>query len=162
MEILDRLQKFFSVSSKGNGDRDPTDVVDILTEEYQNLIRLARQITSHAERAPYPFVAQLLQRIALEKQKSASALKDKILHLGGRPEEPDLKLHSGKNHWARIVQDLKDQKDLEDRLIDDASRLALKSPEITELLRQIVTGESSHRETLQDLAARADPQANQS
>ena len=162
MEILDRLQKFFSAPSKGNGNREPTVVVAILNEDYQNLNRLASQIISHAERAPYPFVAQLLQRIAREKQKSASALKSKILHLGGKPEESDLKLHSGKNHWARIVQDIKDQKELETNLIEDASRLAVESPEITDLLRQIVSGEVSHRETLQDLVARADPQANQS
>ncbi len=162
MKILDRLQKLFRAPSKGNGNSEPSDVVAILNEDYQILNRLARQIISHAERAPYPFVAQLLQRIALEKQKSAGALKSKILHLGGKPEESDLKLHSGKNHWARIAQDIKDQKELEVRLIENASLLAVESPEITDLLRQIVSGEISHRETLQDLGARADPQADQS
>jgi bacterioferritin (cytochrome b1) len=161
MEILNRLQKFFSRHSKGNGDRELIDVVDILIEHYQNLIRLAKQITAHAERAPYPHVAQHLRQISLEQQNSANALKEKILYLGGNPQEANLELRSGKNHWARILQDIKDQKELENQLSADASRLALESPEITDLLRRIVAGEVVHRETLQDLIARADPQANQ-
>lgn len=161
MEILNRLQKFFSTHSKGNGDRELIDVVDILIEHYQNLIRLAKQITAHAERAPYPHVAQHLRQISLEQQNSANALKEKILYLGGNPQEANLELRSGKNHWARILQDIKDQKELENQLSADASRLALESPEITDLLRRIVAEEVVHRETLQDLVARADPQANQ-
>ncbi len=160
MEILIRLQKFFS-RQKGNGDRELIDVVDILIKHCQNLIRLAKQITAHAERAPYPHVAQLLRQISLEQQNSANALKEKILYLGGNPQEANLELRSGKNHWARILQDIKDQKELENQLSADAFRLALESPEITDLLRRIVAGEVVHRETLQDLVARADPQANQ-
>ena len=161
MEILNRLQKFFSRHLKGNGDRELIDVVNILIEHRQNLIRLAKQITVHAERAPYPHVAQHLRQISLEQQNSANALKEKILYLGGNPQEANLELRSGKNHWARILQDIKDQKELENQLSADASRLALESPEITDLLRRIVAGEVVHRETLQDLVARADPQANQ-
>jgi len=160
MEILIRLQKFFS-RQKGNGDRELIGVVDILIEHCQNLIRLAKQITAHAERAPYPHVAQLLRQISLEQQNSANALKEKILYLGGNPQEANLELRSGKNHWARILQDIKDQKELENQLSADASRLALKSPEITDLLRRIIAEGMVHRETLQDLVARADPQANQ-
>ncbi len=161
MEILNRLQKFFSRHLKGNGDRELIEVVDILIKHCQNLIRLAKQITAHAERAPYPHVAQLLRQISLEQQNSANALKEKILYLGGNPQEANLKLRSGKNHWARILQDIKDQKELETQLSADASRLAVESPEITDLLRRIVAGGVVHRETLQDLVARADPQANQ-
>ncbi len=160
MEILIRLQKFFS-RQKGNGDRELIDVVDILIKHCQNLIRLAKQITAHAERAPYPHVAQHLRQISQEQQNSANALKEKILYFGGNPLEANLELRSGKNHWARILQDIKDQKELENQLSADASRLALESPEITDLLRRIVAGEVVHRETLQDLVARADPQANQ-
>ena len=160
MEVLIRLQKFFS-RQKGNGDRELNDVVNILIAHCQNLIRLAKQITAHAERAPYPHVAQHLRQISQEQQNSANALKEKILYLGGNPQEANLELRSGKNHWARILQDIKDQKELENQLSADASRLALESPEITDLLRRIVAGEVVHRETLQDLVARADPQANQ-
>ena len=160
MEILNRLQKFLS-RQNGNDDRELIDVVDILIEHYQNLICLAKQIIAHAERAPYPHVAQHLRQISLEQQNSANTLKEKILYLGGNPKETNLELRSGKNHWARILQDIKDQKELENQLSADASRLALKSPEITDLLRRVVAGEVVHRETLQDLVARADPQANQ-
>lgn len=160
MEILNRLQKFLS-RQNGNDDRELIDVVDILIEHYQNLICLAKQIIAHAERAPYPHVAQHLRQISLEQQNSANTLKEKILYLGGNPQETNLELRSGKNHWARILQDIKDQKELENQLSADASRLALKSPEITDLLRRVVAGEVVHRETLQDLVARADPQANQ-
>ncbi|MFQ5852680.1 MAG: ferritin-like domain-containing protein [Candidatus Binatia bacterium] len=159
--ILNRLQKLLKAASNGDSDRKPPDVVDILNEDYQNLMRLAEQIRVHAERAPYPYVAQRLHQISLEKQKNASSLKEKIIDLGGKPKDLRLDIHSGKNHWARIVQDIKDQKELENRFLDDAFRLALELPEISDLLDKIVAGEVVHKETLQDLVARADPQADQ-
>ncbi len=74
----------------------------------------------------------------------------------------DLDLHSGKNHWARMVKDIEDEKELEDLFLDDALRLGSESPEISDLLRRLVAGKAFHREALQDLVVKADPQAFQS
>ncbi len=162
MGIWNRVRSLFGASSKRNGDREPLDVIGTLIEDYHHLRRLARQIEAHAESAPYPYMTERLKQIALEKDKEAGVLRESIIKLGGNPKEVQLDLHSGKNHWARMVQDIEDEKELEDRFLDDALRLGSEAPEIGDLLRQLVAGKAFHRDALQDLVVKADPQAYQS
>jgi len=162
MGIWNRVRSLFSASFKRNGDRGPLDVIGTLMDDYHQLRRLARQIDTHAQRAPYPYMTERLKQIALEKDAQAGLLKERIIKLGGQPNEVELDLHSGKNHWARMVQDIEDEKELEDRFLDDALRLGSESPEIGDLLRQLIAGKAFHREALQDLVVKADPQAFQS
>ena len=61
-----------------------------------------------------------------------------------------------------MVQEIEEETELEDRFLDDALRLGSGSPEISDLLRQLVAGKAFHREALQDLVIKADPQAFQS
>jgi hypothetical protein len=51
---------------------------EALNTIYNRLLHLATQIESHAQLAPYPHVAQRLQRIATEKRASAQQLKKAI------------------------------------------------------------------------------------
>lgn len=162
MGIWNRVKSLFGAISKRNGDRELLDVVGTLIDDYHHLRRLARQIEAHAESAPYPYITERLKQIALEKDEEAGVLRERIIKLGGQPKEVELDLHSGKNHWARMVQDIADEKELEDRFLDDALRLGSESPEISDLLRQLVAGKAFHREALQDLVIKADPQAYQS
>jgi len=162
MGIWNRVRSIFGASSKRNGDREPLDVIGTLIEDYHHLRRLARQIEAHAESAPYPYITERLKQIALEKDKEAGVLSERIITLGGQPKEVELDLHSGKNHWARMVKDIEDEKELENRLLDDALRLGSEAPEISDLLRQLVAGKAFHREALQDIVVKADPQAFQS
>ncbi len=162
MGIWNRVRSLFGASSKRNGDRETLDVIGTLIDDYHGLRRLARQIEAHAESAPYPYITERLKQIALEKDEEAGVLSERIIKLGGQPNEVGLDLHSGKNHWARMVQDIEDEKELEDRFLDDALRLGSEAPEIGDLLRQLVAGKAFHREALQDLIVKADPQAFQS
>ena len=162
MGIWNRIRNLFGASSKRNGYREPLDVIGTLMDDYHHLRRLARQIDAHAESAPYPYMTERLKKIAREKDAEAAVLKERVIKLGGQPNELELDLHSGKNHWARMVQDIEDEKELEDQFLDDALRLGSKSPEIGDLLRQLVAGKAFHREALQDLVVKADPQASQS
>jgi len=162
MGIWNRIRSLFGASSKRNGHREPLDLIGTLIDDYHHLRRLARQIEAHAERAPYPYMTERLKQIAIEKDEEAGVLKERIIKLGGQPKEVELDLHSGKNHWARMVQDIEDEKELEDRFLDDALRLGSEAPEIGDLLRQLVAGKAFHREALQDLVVKADPQAYQS
>jgi hypothetical protein len=59
-----------------------------------------------------------------------------------------------------MVRDLEDQKAFETNLLDQAVSLASDAPEISNLLREIALAQVSHKETLLDLVARADPQAD--
>ena len=162
MGIWNRVRSLFGASSKRNGNREPLGVIGTLMDDYHHLRRLARQIDAHAKSAPYPYITERLKQIAREKDTEAGVLKERIIKLGGQPGELELDLHSGKNHWARMVQDIEDEKELEDQFLDDALRLGSESPEIGDLLRQLVAGKAFHREALQDLVAKADPQASQS
>jgi len=162
VELLKKMRAIFKPASRENGKPDLLDPVQALRAGYHDLCRLAEQIQSHAERAPYPHVANRLRQIASEKRISAGILREKILNLGAAPEEPKLNLKSGKNHWERMVQDLDDQKALETDLSERAFRLAEQAPEISDFLRAVVAAQLPHKEALLDLIARADPQADQS
>jgi hypothetical protein len=133
----------------------------LLTDNYRGVAHLARQIKRHADHAPYVFVTERLRQIASEKEKSLATLGESIERLGGRATTSDPSVPSGRNHWERLSQDLDDQKQLEAQMIDDGSHLALDAPEYGDLLHQLATVETRHKEVLSDLLAKADPQADQ-
>lgn len=78
-KLVKTLQAIFQSWNRRSDAHDP---VGILKIDYRDQLRLSEQIHAHAERAPYPHVAQRLRQIALEKRKSADVLKEKILSLG--------------------------------------------------------------------------------
>ena len=161
-QLCDRLHALLRPASAKNGKGRLLGPADTLISGYRYLRRLTEQIKAHAERAPYPHVAERLRRIASEKQRAVGVLKEKILAMGYDFEEPHAAPKSGKNHWERMVQDLEDQKSLEAFLLERATLLADDAPEIGDLLSRIVADQGAHRDILLDLVARADPQAEQS
>lgn len=162
LELLKKLQSVFKSASAEDGKPKIRDPVKIMRESYHDLLRLAEQINAHAERAPYPHVAQRLQQIALEKRESLTLLGEKILNLRGKLDEPQLRLKSGNNHWERISRDIEDQKAMQNKLLEQSILLAEDALEISDLLKRIGAVELSHKERLLDIVMRADPQAYQS
>jgi len=161
MTFLNPLEWIRNRAPKGGRRRKPADVVEALTENYQDLLRLARQIRSHAAMAPYPAVKERLNRMAEEKEERAAVLKEKIGGLGATVAEEPSELYAGRNLWERMARDLAEQKDLEDRLFGDLLFLEV-SPELGNVLGGIIEGEKAHREILTELLVKADPQATQS
>lgn len=160
--VLQILRQVLRLGHLSNGKEGPLALLNVLLASYYRLSRLARQLEEYAARAPYPHVAERLRRLSSEKQRSAHLLKGKIESLNGEintdaPPESS----AGKNHWERMTQGLKQQKDLEDFLTVHSMRLAEEAPQIADLLGNLVTMEAGHRRILQELAARADPQADQ-
>jgi len=151
-----------SGQSEKNGRLRVSESLKLLQESYRDLCRLANQIEAHAQRAPYPYVADCLRKMAQEKHHTATALKERILSKGGDFKDSELELKSGKNHWERMVRDLEDQRALETTLLERAFRLAEEFPDISDLLKNIALAQASHKETLINLLARSDPQAHQS
>ena len=161
MKFLNLLKKLWNQPPKGPRPRMRIDSVTALVKDYQDLRRLARQVRAHAEIAPYAYINQRMSQIALEKEDSASRLKEKIFYLGGQVmEDPINDFYTGKNHWSRLLQDIEDQKELEDRLVEDVIFVGQESREIGDLLREIAAEEAAHRGAFKDLLAKADPQAN--
>lgn len=160
--FCDKLLGILRPTPGRNGKSRLVGSVNVLTAGYYDLRRLAEQIRSHADRAPYPHVAVRLRQIAQEKEKAIGALKDKLLSLGAPVGEAATEPKSGKNHWERMVRDLEDQKGLEAFFLEHAARVADEAPEIAAFLNKIVAEQLPHKEILLDLVARADPQAEQS
>jgi rubrerythrin len=151
----------FTAAFAGNDLSQNRDPRDALLHSFRDLSNLARQISAHADKAPYPHVAATLRRIAAEKQSSADLLREKILGFVSSPDEIPREIQSGKNHWERLAKDLNDQTAVENRLLQRTALLNENYPETAELLRQIADSHRKHRKVLLDLIARADPQAEQ-
>lgn len=160
-QLVKKVREKIGLGPARDGRPGPFDPALALAKNYGELLRLARQIESHAEKAPYPHVAEKLRRIAREKQELASAMREKLAPWQNTTAEPPSTVKSGKNHWERMVQDLEDQRALDEGLIEAGSVLAARNPELSRVLRDIVAAQAAHREEFLDLIARADPQAHQ-
>jgi hypothetical protein len=161
--MLEFLKRLCSLSRCGrqNGEAERSDPIDVVKRSYRRLCALARQLDDHAEKAPYPQFAARLRQMAAEKRASAGRLRERIVRLGAAVDEPSREVRSARNHWERVVQDLQDQKALETDFFDQATLLGDERPELAELLSEVAASQHPHTDTLLDLVARADPQANQ-
>jgi hypothetical protein len=128
---------------------------------YQQNSRLAEQIESHADLAPYPQVAERLRRIADEKRDVGARLRQIIEDLHGSIREAAQRPATGKNHWQRLSRDLEDQRALDDLLARYEFTLIPQIPGGSEFLDEIKRIHDRHRQSLTRLIAVADPQASQ-
>ena len=144
------------------GRRRHNDVRTALAGDYAELLRLAGQIRAHGALAPYAYVRDQLSQMAQGKEERAALLRAKVAPLGDIGADQAAEPYVGRNHWERMVRDLEEQRDLEDQLVSDLIFAEEKSPEIGELLREIIAGERADREVLAEMLAKADPQATQS
>lgn len=160
-QLAKRVRDRIGLISQRNGRPRPVDPTLALAKNYDELLRLAQQIESHAEKAPYPHVAEKLRRIAREKRELAGSMKEKLAAWERNAGEPASAVKSGKNHWERMVLDLDDQKALEEGLIQLGDAVAEHDPQLSRMLRDIAVAQNPHKEDFLDLIARADPQAHQ-
>jgi hypothetical protein len=130
-----------------------------LLESYREEVRLARQMREHAELAPHQAGAQGLRMVAEEQDRLVQLLGDKIIALGGETNAPAGPSKGGKNHWARVVQDLADNVALGRHYNERAIYYDPAFPEVAELFRTLEQGKNRISALLRDLAVRADPHA---
>lgn len=160
-QLLKKVREKIGLGPARDGRPGPSDPALALAKNYGELLRLARQIESHAEKAPYPHIADKLRRIAREKRELAAVMREKLAAWETTIAEPPSAVKSGINHWERMNQDLEDQRALDEECIQAGSALATSNPELDRVLRDIVAAQASHKEEFLDLIARADPQAHQ-
>lgn len=147
---------------RGSGDDGRSmEPLDVLLLVHQQILRLAQQIQSHAELAPYPQVAKRLNRIAVEKRDISNRLKEIIVNLHGSIRERWQPPATGKNHWQRLIRDLEDQEALDDLLSQYKFGLIRQVPDVADFLQDLKSIHERHRDSLVQLIAVADPQANQ-
>jgi hypothetical protein len=127
---------------------------------HELLLRLAAQLESHAHQAPYPQDAARLRLMASQKHDSALKVKSFIESLGGKTTSFTSDPKSGRNHWQRLSVDLKDQTALDSLLMEMEIR-TVEDTRLKPILEDLKRVQTSHRRTLGDLLAVADPQAYQ-
>ncbi|MEX0803046.1 MAG: hypothetical protein WD688_06985 [Candidatus Binatia bacterium] len=160
IQICKKLKNFFFPEPGHDNYARSAAPVDGLIGAYELISKLVSQIESHASRAPYPHVAQQLRRIAAEKHDSARKIKSIIENLGEQTTPIASEPAPGKNHWERLNFDLQNQMMLDNLLLRLESN-AGEIPQLAEILRELKIGQKSHRRSLSNLLALADPQANQ-
>lgn len=160
-QLAQRILAKFKPGAVGNSQDRGADPEHALARSYQNLLRLAAQIESHGEKAPYPHVALQLRQIAREKHEIAEMMKHRLVGAREPAAGIDAAIRSGKNHWERMVRDLEDHKSLDEELSRVADLWAERNPETTRLVREIIALQRPHKDKLLDLIVRADPQAYQ-
>lgn len=159
--LFKKLEELLLPERQANNGGRYLEPMDALRLIHQRISHLAQQIESHAETAPYPQVAERLRRIANEKWNSSNRLKQIIERAHGSIPEQLQFSGTGKNHWQRLIRDLEEQKELDDLLSRHEFALSRRLPEITDFLQELKTMDDSHRQSLTQLIAVADPQAAQ-
>jgi hypothetical protein len=156
------LKKFgeLLLPERTSDDRD-LEPLEALRLIHQENSRLADQIESHAELAPYTQVAQRLRRIADEKRDIGERLRKIAEDLHGSIRAAPQRPATGKNHWQRLIRDLEDQRALDDLLDRYKFTLIPEIPGGSEFLDEMKRIQDRHRQSLIRLIAVADPQANQ-
>ena len=159
--LLRKLQEYLLPERSSDGIAEYAEPVDVLLAVHQRISRLAEQIKSHAELAPYPQTAEQLRQIAQEKHEIGHRLGRLIETVYGLTPNGSLPPVSGKNHWQRLIRDLEDQRDVDNVLARYEFTLIPEVPGIPDFLDRIKILHNRHRKTLIELIALADPQASQ-
>ena len=158
--IYESVKNFFFPERSDSNHRRFETSVERLALAYELISKLANQIEVHAASAPYPHIRHTLHGIATQKFDSAKKLETLLQKLGEKPRLPVGEPKTGQNHWERLNLDLQDQIVLDDFLFTLELK-AGETPEITRVIQELRNGQRSHRQSLSDLIAIADPQANQ-
>jgi hypothetical protein len=159
--LLQKLGKLLVPERMSDNRTRDVEPLEALLLVYQENARLAEQIESHAELAPYPQVAERLRRIADEKRDIGNRLRKVIEDLQGSIRVAVQRPATNKNHWQRLIRDLEDQRKLDDLVARYEFTLIPQLPGGSEFLDEIKRIHDRHRQSLVRLVAIADPQANQ-
>lgn len=139
--------------------KDTRDLLDELLASYRAETRLARQIRTHAEKAPHQAGAHSLRAVAEEQERLIRLLFDKIVALGGTPADETGVVKTGKNHWTRVVYDLEDNQELERRYNEQAIYWDPEVPDAAAFFSTLQREKVRLNMMLRDIALRADPHA---
>jgi chromosome segregation ATPase len=140
-------------------EKDPRRLLPELLASYREEYRLAQQIREHANRAPHQAGARQLRAIADEQDRVVQMLRDELAALNGEVQGAVGPIKEGKNHWARVVQDLEDSQALRQHYNEQAIFWEPDFPRTVTLYRMLEREKSRINTLLRDVAIRADPHA---
>src|SRR5262249_5878834 len=149
--LLDRMARIVG------GDAGQHEALAALGECYVACRHRAAALHEHAQSAPQAASTAALEQLAREEEAQAQQLRDALQAaqlapptLGAAPTGG-----SGRNHWARIVEDLEAHRQAQQQYRILAMRFAESAPERAALFATLCEQEHAHCEWLRDLIARA-------
>ncbi len=133
--------------------------LEILSEEYIEKSENVIKFTDYAAHMTYPQFRENLLRIANEEQGDVHWLAKHITASGGDIPQISFSPRPGKNDWERLLMALEKKKRHVSDRVDRFVQLQRIDPEIGEELRRMRHEEEIHREQIQAMVMRSDPQA---
>lgn len=150
MELLEKISQ--SLTQKG---RLLTQLATI-TGRMQGL---ADRLTRHGEACVYPQMKAKIEEVAAAVKVHAKTLNAILSDNRIWARLPEMPAHQGINNWERISGDLVELGRLNSDLNQHAVRWLSADADISERLRNVADEQIALIDTLQEIAARSDPQA---
>jgi len=132
----------------------------LLSREYTDKMKDARQYRLHAEQTRYNHFRAQLERIADEEEKHAQWLLDRIIALGGAIPQVTSEPEDARNTWEDLGLDLLEEKRHQWNLTDQLPIIERTDPATAQILRRIFEEESNHRTAITHMLMRSDPIAD--
>jgi len=136
------------------------EILALLSREYADKMKDARQYRLHAEQMRYNHFRAQLERIADEEEKHAQWLLERIIALGGAIPQVTSEPEDARNTWEDLGLDLLEEKRHQWDLTDQLPIIERTDPATAEILRRIFEEESNHRTAITHMLMRSDPIAD--
>ena len=150
MELLEKITQSFTQRGR------LLNQLAILTGRLEGLIdRLSR----HAEACIYPQMKAKIEEVAVAAKAHAKTLNAILSDNRVWARLPDLPAHQGTNNWERISGDQIVLSRLHVDLNQQAVRWQAVDAEVAQRLWSVISEQTGLIDTLQEIAARSDPQA---
>jgi predicted transcriptional regulator len=140
-------------------------VSDDVREELRRLCagfsERASRLAHDAAQAPNDLAERELTRLAEDHAGLGKGMREILAgrHIDAPSLDESPTPSMGPNHWARLVEDLQDQRAARGQLLELVARVNESDPELAAALESLAGGVETHLARLRSLIARADPHA---
>jgi hypothetical protein len=139
-------------------------IVRALRDAWHDEVRLAVQLSRHAEQVPYESSHAPLRELAERARARAGQLADELTRQGaaianGNDGPPDREPGGGRNYWQRLNVDLEDLRAVGQRYRELAHHFDLDYPETAALFERLAHDSVAMGRVLTRLIALSDPHA---
>jgi rubrerythrin len=135
-------------------------VLNVLRRCYVREKQHAMRFRQHAERVETPNLHWALLSIALEEDKHAESIGEKLDALQAkRPKVFPVHFAKEENSWDYLRTDLQEEHRCDGELKENLSALRGEFPEIAELIDRLESDGERHRRQIRELMARCEPES---
>jgi rubrerythrin len=132
-------------------------VIEILRERYVEEMQQVERFKQYARQMHYPQYQQKLLQLAMEKEKHAKWIAEKIVSLGGKLPDVREPNPTDDNSWRSLQLALNDENRSADHLSEQLRRLGLEHSDITVIFQEMIQEQKAHRDEIREMLMRSDP-----